>query len=65
MIKQNEYHENLSVFKTYPVQLSAYSNTWSRWIQLSEFLENFKYVLKVAILCVGWQESDAGGGVCE
>ena len=39
----NEYLQNLQKFsKTHSVQVSAYSNTWTEWIGLSEFLKKTK-----------------------
>ena len=42
IIKQNWYLENMLVYKTHSVPISAYSNAWAGWLGLSEFLKKKK-----------------------
>ena len=58
--------------KSHLVQISAYSNTWTKYIRLSEFVRGKKkgreflkkkmLVFKVAILCVWVKAGWCGGG---
>ena len=50
MIKQNGYLENLLVFKTHSVQISAYSNTWTA---VTEFLTEFLFFQGSHFVCMG------------